>query len=372
MQIPYLSFKGMHDELKHEMLQAFENFYDDSWYVSGPRVANFENKYAEFSRVKYAIGTSNGFDALQLAIRCLDIGNDDEVIVPSNTYIATVLAISFSGAVPVFVEPDLKTYNIDPKKIISSITKKTKAIIPVHLYGQACEMDSIIQIADENKLSVIEDNAQAHGAFFNAGMTGSFGKINATSFYPGKNLGALGEGGALTTNDAQLADKIKILRNYGSEKKYHNIFKGFNMRMDECQAAFLSIKLQYIERWTLERNKIALLYNDLLKNVGDIILPYTAYGATHVYHIYMIRTQHRNSLQKFLKDAGIETLIHYPIPVHLQEAYRDLNFKVGDFPIAEQISATCLSLPIWPGLSTKQIKYICEGIKNFFNTNVHR
>ncbi|MFI5172640.1 MAG: DegT/DnrJ/EryC1/StrS family aminotransferase [Chitinophagales bacterium] len=367
MQIPYLSFKGMHDKIKFEIVDAFEKFYDKGWFVSGAAVEAFERNYAEFNNVKFTVGVSNGFDALYLALRSLNIGPGDEVIVPSNTYIATVLAVSYTGAIPVFVEPDIGTYNIDPKNISKAITNKTKAILPVHLYGQACRMDEIMGIAEKHNLHVVEDNAQAHGAAFNGKMTGSFGVINATSFYPGKNLGALGEAGAITTDDKMLAEKCRVLRNYGSEKKYYNQEQGFNMRMDECQAAFLSVKLKYLAKWIIQREITASIYSEELKNVGDIILPMIETSSTHVWHIYMIRTQYRDRLQEFLKNSGVETMIHYPVPVHLQQAYRNMNYVKGDFPVAEEISLTCLSLPIWPGLTETEINYTCTAIKKFFS-----
>ncbi len=278
------------------------------------------------------------------------------------------MAVSYVGATPVFVEPDIHTYNIDPAKFKAAITSKTKAVIPVHLYGQACEMDTVMAIAKKHNLFVIEDNAQSQGASFNGKLTGSFGNINATSFYPAKNLGALGDAGALTTDAEDLAKKATILRNYGSEKKYHNKVIGYNMRLDECQAAFLSVKLKYLKQWTMERQQIALWYNESLKNVPQIILPQVAKGATHMYHLYVIRTSQRDQLQKHLAEHNIGTLIHYPIPPHLQEAYSHLEFKKGDFPIAEEIADTCLSLPLWPGMSANDITIITEIVRNYFNS----
>jgi dTDP-4-amino-4,6-dideoxygalactose transaminase len=294
---------------------------------------------------------SNGLDALVLSLRALGIGPGDEVIVPSNTYIATALAVSQVGATPVFVEPRMETYNINPELIPSKITKKTKAIMPVHLYGQACEMDEILEIAKTHNLFVIEDNAQAHLSSFNGRLTGSFGDINGTSFYPGKNLGALGDAGAITTNNGELAIRIKRLRNYGSEVKYYNEEIGYNNRLDEMQAAFLRVKLKYLQDWTQQRKEIAAWYNEVLKD-KNWILPKVHPDADHVYHLYVIRTSNRDEVAEELKQEGIQTMIHYPIPPHLQKAYRHLGFKKGDFPIAEEIANTCLSLPIWPGMDT--------------------
>jgi dTDP-4-amino-4,6-dideoxygalactose transaminase len=310
MNVPFLSFASMNTDVRPEMMTAFEQFFDKAWYIMGERLNIFEKEYAQFNQVQHAVGVSNGLDALHIALKACDIKEGDEVIVPSNTYIATLLAVSFVGATPVLVEPNSDTYNIDPRKIEASITNRTKAIMPVHLYGQACEMDAIMQIAKKHKLFVIEDNAQAHLATSNGQLTGSFGHINGTSFYPGKNLGALGDAGAVTTNDGALAGKAKILRNYGSQKKYYNEVIGFNMRLDECQAAFLSVKLKYISAWTSERKKIAAHYDNALKNAGDLILPKIAPGCTHVYHLYVIRTKKRDALQQYLQENGVGTLIH--------------------------------------------------------------
>lgn len=366
MRIPFLSFQHTNNQIREEIRESFLNFFEKGWYVLGSEVKDFEKEYAQFNQTKYAIGVSNGLDALHLALKALNIGKGDEVIVPSNTFIATVLAVSYVGATPVFVEPDIETYNIDPNKIEAAVTRKTKAIMPVHLYGQAAAMDAVMGIAQKHNLFVIEDNAQAQGAIWNGNKTGTFGHINGTSFYPGKNLGALGDAGGITTNDEKLDETVRTLRNYGSQKKYHNELIGFNMRLDEAQAAFLRVKLRYLEEWNQQRQQIASWYNDALNNVGDIILPKTADEATHVYHLYVIRTQKRDALQQHLSTAGIGTLIHYPIPPHLQKAYQHLDYKKGDFPIAEEIAATCLSLPIWPGLSQADVEFIVHTIKNFF------
>jgi dTDP-4-amino-4,6-dideoxygalactose transaminase len=367
MKIPFLNFNYMHEPLKGEMMNAFESFYDSSWFVLGERVKQFEKDYSSFNETKFAIGISNGLDALHIALKSLNIGVGDEVIVPSNTYIATALAVSYVGATPIFVEPNIETYNIDPNLIEAAITPKTKAIMPVHLYGQACEMDAILAIAKKYNLFIIEDNAQSQGAKYNGLLTGSFGDINGTSFYPGKNLGALGDAGAVTTNNDKLAKKASVLRNYGSEKKYYNEVIGYNMRLDECQAAFLSIKLKLLNNWTLQRQEIASWYGTELINIQDLILPKLAHNATHVYHLYVVRTSKRDDLQTFLNNKGIGTLIHYPIPPHLQEAYNYLGKKVGNFPIAEEIASTCLSLPLWPGMNRDQVVEVSMAIREFFN-----
>lgn len=364
--LPFLSFEHMHAPLKAEIQEAFSKFYDKSWFVLGDGVKQFETSYAAFNQVNHCIGVSNGLDALHIALKVLGIGTGDEVIVPSNTYIATVLACSYVGAKPVLVEPNIHTYNLDPTKIEAAITSKTKAIMPVHLYGQCCEMEAIMAIATKHNLFVIEDNAQSQGATYNGKLTGSWGHINGTSFYPGKNLGALGDAGGVTTNDAQLAQAAMVLRNYGSQKKYFNEVIGYNMRLDELQAVFLAIKLKYLDEWTNQRQQIAAWYNQHLQGVGDLILPKIAESASHVYHLYVVRTQQRDALQKHLADNGIGTLIHYPIPPHLQDAYISLNKPKGSYPIAEEIAETCISLPLWPGMIEEHVMQTANCIQQFY------
>ncbi len=365
MNIPFLNFEPMHNEVQDELQAAFNSVLKSNWFVLGNHVSQFEEDYSKFNQVNYVVGVSNGLDALHLSLLALGISKGDEVIVPSNTYIATVLAVSYVGATPVFVEPNIETYNIDIEKIEAAITKKTRAIMPVHLYGQACQMDKIQDLAQKYNLFIIEDNAQSQGASFNGKMTGTFGHLNGTSFYPGKNLGALGDAGAVTTNDEELANKIRVLRNYGSNKKYFNETIGYNMRLDELQAAFLSVKLKQLAKWTAQRQEIASYYNEFLKDIPGLILPKTAENATHSYHLYVIRTKNRDELQKHLTDNGIGTMIHYPIPPHLQEAYSHLGFKRGDFPIAEELANTMLSLPIWPGMGKEEVRNITEVISLF-------
>jgi dTDP-4-amino-4,6-dideoxygalactose transaminase len=366
MQIPFLNFDPMHSPLRKDMVNAFEEVYDRGWFVLGNKLSEFEDNYAKFNNVQHCIGVSNGLDALYLSLKVLGIQEGHEVIVPSNTFIATVLAVTYLGAKPVFVEPDITTYNIDPTLIEAAITNKTKAIIPVHLYGHSCDMESIMKIANKYNLFVIEDNAQAQGASFNSKLTGTWGDVNATSFYPGKNLGALGDAGAITTNDNELADKIKALRNYGSIKKYLNDYVGNNMRLDEIQAAFLTIKLKKLDEWNNQRQEIAQLYFDELKNLDEIILPKVSPNATHVFHLFVIRLEERDRVKEYLQTYGIDTLIHYPIPPHLQNSYKSLGYHEGDFPIAEEIASTCLSLPLWPGMTLDHVKYISKMIKTYF------
>lgn len=361
--INFLDFEPMHNQIRYEMQQAFQRVYDSNWYIQGQELIQFEKQYAQISQTQFAVGVSNGLDALVLALRALNIGPGDEVIVPSNTYIATALAVSHVGATPTFVEPRIETYNINPELIPKAITKKTKAIMPVHLYGQACEMDEIMEIAKAYNLYVVEDNAQAHLSSYNGKLTGSFGDINGTSFYPGKNLGALGDAGAITTNDGELANRLRMLRNYGSAKKYYNEEIGYNNRLDELQASFLSVKLNHIQQWTSQRKEIAFWYNELLKDVEGLILPKWHGYADHVYHLYVVRSKNRIELQNLLFENDVQTMIHYPVPPHLQQAYKYLGYKSGDFTIAEEIANTCLSLPIWPGMKKSDVEYISDVIK---------
>ncbi len=366
MKIPFLNLKQVNEPFEKDFEQAYHDFIESGWYILGEKVSAFENEYAHFNKVQHTIGVANGLDALVLSLKALGVGAGDEVIVPSNTYIASWLAVSYVGAIPIPVEPRITTYNINPDLIEAAITSKTKAIMPVHLYGQICEMEVIMAIAEKYNLFVIEDNAQSQGATYDGKVSGSWGHCNGTSFYPGKNLGALGDGGAVTTNDAEMARKVSIVRNYGSQKKYYNEVIGMNSRLDELQAAFLSIKLKKLASDNAKRNAVADLYNEQLQGLGDFQLPELARGATSVYHLYVIRTSKRDELQKYLSEKGIGTMIHYPVPPHLQAAYKDLGYKKGDFPIAEEIAETCLSLPISSYVSSEEIIYISKTIKSFF------
>lgn len=364
MKIPFVTFQPMEKELDKELREAFERVYSGSWYVLGKEDEEFEKAFARYCDTKYCVGCGNGLDALMLSLKALGIGNGDEVIVPSNTYIATVLAVTYVGAKPVFAEPDIRTYNIDVNKIEEAITKATKAIMPVHLYGQPCDMDSIMKIADEYKLYVIEDCAQAHGARYKGRKVGSFGDVAGFSFYPGKNLGALGDAGATITNDENIMKKIRALGNYGSDYKYHHIYKGNNSRMDELQAAFLNAKLLHLDRMNKDRCRIASLYLNGIKN-PNIVLPYIPGEMDPVWHIFAIRCEKRDELASYLKELGIATNKHYPIPIHLQECYRDLGFKEGDYPIAEEISATELSIPMYYGMTDEEVQYVIDMINDF-------
>ena len=364
MKIPFVTFKPLEKELDKEIREAFDRVYTRSWYIDGEEDAKFERAFSEYCNTEYCVGTGNGLDALFLSLKALGVGKGDEVIVPSNTYIATALAGSYVGATPIFVEPDIKTFNIDPNKIELAITEKTKAIMPVHLYGQPCDMDPIMSIAHKYNLLVVEDCAQAHGALYKGKRIGSFGDASGFSFYPGKNLGALGDAGASVTNNEKLAEKIRALGNYGSDYKYHHIMQGNNSRLDEIQAAFLAVKLPYLDKVNEERRRIATEYLEKIEN-PEIVLPYVPDYATPVWHIFGIRCKRRDELESFLNGAGIGTNKHYPIPMHLQKCYQNMRFKKGDFPIAEEISATELSIPMYYGMTDEEIQYIIDKINEF-------
>lgn len=364
MKIPFVTFKPMEAALDKELRSAFDRVFTRSWYIEGVEDEAFEKSFAEYCDSKYCIGVGNGLDAIMLALKALGVGEGDEVIIPSNTYIATALAVTYVGATPVFVEPDIRTFNIDPSRIEEKISEKTKAIMPVHLYGQACDMDPIMEIASKYNLYVVEDCAQAHGARYKGKVIGSFGDAAGFSFYPGKNLGALGDAGATVTNNKEIADRIRALGNYGSDYKYHHIYKGNNSRLDEMQAAFLAAKLPYLNKMNEERRRIAQMYMDGIKN-PDVILPYVPENMVPVWHIFGVRCKRRDELEKFLIDAGIGTNKHYPIPMHLQECYKDLGFREGDFPIAEEISTTELSLPMYYGMADEEVQYVIDKVNEF-------
>lgn len=364
MKIPFLNFEPMHTVIRNEIIDAFKKNYDNNLFILGPNVEAFESEFSKYCGTKYCIGCGNGLDALSIILRGYDIGEGDEVIVPSNTYIATALAVSYVGAKVVFVEPNIKTFNIDVDKIEAAITKKTKAIIAVHLYGRPAETDKIKVLCKKYNLKLIEDAAQSHGAIYNEKRAGNLGDAAGFSFYPGKNLGALGDAGAILTNDSALAEKIRAIRNYGSKIKYYNEYKGVNSRLDEIQAGFLSVKLKYLDMWNTDRQKIAKLYLKKINN-SKIILPCIDSVTDSIWHIFPIRSKYRDDLLNYLKVNGIETLIHYPVPIHLQKAYKDLGYNLKDFPIAETISKTILSLPIWYGMNDNEINYIIDVLNKW-------
>jgi dTDP-4-amino-4,6-dideoxygalactose transaminase len=354
----------MHQAIAHELNNAFEKVVNNSWFILGKEVKNFENKFAAFCESNHCIGCGNGLDALMLSLKAQRIGYGDEVIIPAHTFIATALAVSYVGAKPVFVDINSSTFTIDAKQIETRITDKTKAIIPVHLYGQSADMDEIMNIATLHKLKVIEDCAQAHGATYKGRKVGTFGDSGAFSFYPGKNLGALGDAGAVITNNSELAEKIRALGNYGSKEKYEHLYKGYNSRLDELQAAFLSAKLRELNKWNLERQKIAERYLSGITN-KTIKLPILNDDREHVWHIFSIRCLKRDALQKHLSLHGIQTLIHYPIPIHMQRAYSELNKYVGSYPVAETVSKEQLSLPLFCGMTDDEINYVISTVNAF-------
>ncbi|MBN1974562.1 MAG: DegT/DnrJ/EryC1/StrS family aminotransferase [Sedimentisphaerales bacterium] len=365
MNIPFLDLKSPYQELKTEMDAAYKRVMESGWYILGSEVEAFEQEFADYCNVRHCIGVGNGIEALHLILRAYGIGKNDEVIVPTNTYIATWLAVTYAGATPIPVEPDQKTYNLDPVKIEAAITNRTKAIMPVHLYGQPADMDLILDIAEKYGLKVIEDAAQAHGALYKGKRAGSLGDAAGFSFYPGKNLGAIGDGGAVTTNDDIIAKSIRSLRNYGSHKKYINDVLGFNSRLDELQAAFLRVKLKYLDTWNVRRRESAKRYTVELKS-SRLILPYIPEYSNPVWHLYVVCTEERDMLQRHLSDNGIGTLIHYPIPPHLQNAYSELGYERGDCPIAEELAKQVLSLPMGPHISKEQTEAIIDAIHRFF------
>ena len=364
MEIPFVSFKPMEKELDHELRSAFNRVFDASWYIEGKEDSAFEAAFADYCNTKYCIGAGNGLDALMLALKALGIKAGDEVIVPSNTYIATALAATYLGAKVVFVEPDIRTYTIDPEKIEEKISSRTRAIMPVHLYGMPCDMDPIMEIANKHGLFVVEDCAQAHGAEYKGKRIGGFGDAAGFSFYPGKNLGALGDAGAVVTNNKDYADKIRALGNYGSDYKYHHIYQGNNSRLDEMQAAFLSAKLPHLDRMNKERRRIADMYMKGINN-QKIICPYIPEDVVPVWHIFAVRTEKRDELAAFLEEKGIHTNKHYPIPMHLQRCFEDLNIKEGELPIAETISRTELSLPMYYGMTDEMVSCVIDAVNAF-------
>ncbi len=358
-----MDLKDQYVELKEELDNAYDRVMKSGWFIMGRELEAFEREFADYCEARYCIGVGNGLDALHLILRAYGISAGEEVIVPANTYIATWLAISYAGAKPVPVEPDERTYNINPLLIEAAVTKKTKAIIPVHLYGQPADMDPILKIADKYKLKVIEDAAQAHGAKYRGKRVGSIGDAAGFSFYPAKNLGAFGDGGAVVTDDKELAGKIRVMRNYGSKVKYYNEVKGFNSRLDELQAAFLRVKLSMLDGWNTRRSKIARQYLSELKDVSKLILPFVPAWAEPVWHLFVIRHPKRDMLRKRLKKKGIDTLIHYPVPPHLSEAYSaDSRFGKMKLPVTESIASDVLSLPMSPYMDNEAVHLIKQAL----------
>ena len=365
MIVPFLDLKAVYKELLAPLNAAYRRVMASGGYILGQEVEAFEDEFAGYCEAKYCIGVGNGLDALHLILRGYEIGSGDEVIVPANTYIATWLAVSYAGATPVPVEPDIHTYNIDPGQIEKAITPNTRAIIPVHLYGQPADMDLIADIAKRHHLKVIEDAAQAHGARYKGKRVGSLGDAAAFSFYPGKNLGAWGDAGAVVTNDEALANTIRILRNYGSQVKYHHHLKGVNSRLDSLQAAFLRVKLRYLDEWNSRRENVARHYLNAMTEIPELVLPSVPKWAKPVWHLFVVRHPQRDRLQEFLAEFKIGTLIHYPVPPHLSEAYAEQGWKFGDYPVTEKMADTVLSLPIGPHLSEIMQQEVMSKVKAF-------
>lgn len=361
-KVTFLDIRKSYLELKNEIDHAIMHVLNSGWYIFGSEVESFEKEYALFCESEHAIGVGNGLDALRLALLAMGVGPGDEVIVPSNTYIATWLAVSQCGATPVAVEPIEDTYNIDTEKIEVAITPRTKVILPVHLYGQPADLDPILAIARKNHLLVLEDAAQSHGAYYKGKRIGSHGDAVAWSFYPGKNLGAFGDGGAVTTNNKEIADRIRVLGNYGSRLKYVHDKQGINSRLDTLQAAILRVKLKYLDEWNDRRKSIAATYLEALRDTG-LTLPNVPTWADPVWHLFVVRSKDRMNLKQRLEKNNIDTLIHYPIPPHLQQAYTSLGYASGDFPIAELLASEVLSLPIGPQMSTGEVKLVIDAIK---------
>ena len=362
MNVPFSTFDCMHKDIREEVLKKFAQVYDAGWFIQGREVEQFEKEFAEFCGAKYCVGVGNGLDAIYLALRALGISNGDEVIIPSNTFIATALAVSYAGATPVLVDPDPETYNLSETGLKDAVTEKTKAVIPVHLYGQAADMDKILMFAQEYNLKVIEDCAQSHGAVFNGKRVGTFGDIGCFSFYPGKNLGALGDAGAVVTSDEELANKVRALGNYGSFEKYNHFYKGTNSRLDEVQAAFLRIKLRHLNEYNEFRNKVAQRYLNEIKN-PKIKLPKIGNNRNHVWHIFAVMCEHRDDLKNYLAQKGINTVCHYPISIASQKAYKQENLP--KLLLAEKIAKEELSLPLYIGMTDEAIDYVIDAINNY-------
>lgn len=365
MKVPFVDLRPMHDSIRKDLDNAYARVMDESWFIEGEQDKKFEKEWAAYCGTKYCVGVGCGLDALTLILKAMDIGVGDEVIVPSNTYIATALAVSYTGATPVFVEPKIETFNLDPDKIEEKITSNTKAIIAVHLQGRCADMDPIKSLATKYHLKIVEDAAQAHGAKYKGICAGALGDAAGWSFYPGKNLGALGDAGCVTTNDKALADKVRALGNYGSDYKYHHIYKGVNSRLDEIQAAFLRVKLPHLEEWNDYRRKVAARYLKEIKNpLIELPLP-TSDEFEHIYHVFVIRCDRRDELKSYLDEKGIGTVEHYPVPMHRQKAYEDLHIPEGALPIAEEISRTVLSIPMYYGITEEQVSYVIDALNAF-------
>jgi dTDP-4-amino-4,6-dideoxygalactose transaminase len=366
--VPFVDLVGQYDSIAAEIDAAFHEVTASAEYILGRRVERFEWEFARFVDSGQAVGVGSGLDALRLGLLALEIGPGDEVIVPANTYIATALAVSEVGADVVLVECDPETYNVDPDAVAAAITPRTRALLPVHFTGQAAEMRPLLDLAGRHGLDVVEDAAQAHGTRYDGRPCGSLGKLACFSFYPGKNLGAYGDGGMVTTSDPDVVDRLRLLRNYGERAKYDHVVKGVNSRLDGLQAAFLSVKLPHLPHWNEARLRHADAYAAELEGVGDLALQHRSEASTHVYHLFIVETEHRDALREHVASRGIQTGIHYPIPIHLQEAYRDLGLGAGSFPETERLARQSLSLPMYPELSSEQIGRVTAAIREFFDS----
>lgn len=364
MNIPFVDLKAQYQTIAADVNRAMTDVLENTDFILGRAVNQFEEAFAAYCDVDYAIGVDSGYSALELIVRAYEIGPGDEVITAANTFVATVLAISNCGATPVLVDADPVTYNLDPTKLEAAITPRTKAIMPVHLYGQPADMDAIMAIAEKHGLKVIEDAAQGHGGRYKGRRVGSLGHAAGFSFYPGKNLGAYGDGGAVVTNDSVLADKVRLLRNLGQRVKYQHEVKGFNRRLDTLQAAVLGVKLPHLDGWNADRRRVAAEYEQLLTGL-PVVAPQSPTAIEPVYHLYVIRVQNRDDLQQYLAQRGIATGLHYPTPIHLQPAYAELNYQPGDFPITEALAHEILSLPMFPELTSEAVHYIVDAISAF-------
>ncbi len=364
MNIPFGDLRRQYLSIKDEIDGAVHSALDSGWFILGKQVEAFEREFAEYCGCRYGVGVGSGTEALHLALLACGVKQGDEVITVPNTAVPTVSAISFANAVPIFVDIDPKSYTMDVSKIEEKISIKTKAIIPVHIFGQSADMDLNLEIAEKWNLNIIEDACQAHGTEYKNRKIGSIGDVGCSSFYPSKNLGAYGDGGMVVTNNKDIAQKVWMLRNYGQEKRYYHSIKGFNSRLDELQAAILRVKLKYLDEWNARRREIAKLYDEMITN-NEILKPAKMDYGKHIYHLYVIRTERRDQLQKYLQKRGIKTVIHYPIPVHLQEAYHDLGLKEGTCPIAEKYAHEVLSLPMFPELTEEEVEFICGAINSF-------
>jgi dTDP-4-amino-4,6-dideoxygalactose transaminase len=365
MMIPFVDLRAQYATIQREVDEALHNVVANADFILGKDVELFEQEFARFCNADYAVGVDSGTSALELALRAYGLGEGVEVITVSHTFIATVAAISYTGARPVLVDIDQDTYNIDPARIEAAITSRTRAIVPVHLYGQACDLDPVLEIARKHKLIVIEDACQSHGARYKGNPVGALGDAGCFSFYPGKNLGAYGDGGIIVTNSREVSERLKLLRNYGQPEKYQHTIMGYNRRLDSLQAAVLRAKLRHLDQWNASRQRAAKRYDELLKDVASIRTPYAAEESSHVYHLYVIQHPERDRLLSYLRDQGVQAGLHYPTPVHLQPCYENLGMPVGSLPTTEEIASRVISLPMFAEITDEQIEHVCDSIKSF-------